>query len=244
MQNLFWKPPWTSDGNCHGIPNPWNCFQAFQSPQRSSCKLFFAHFCESLLFQCSSISWEHSIVSHHVFTNVAGMTQRITLLKTFLQHLLFCWEPFWGFLHLISEHAPLFSRAVSHLVSWNFVFCTDVFCITLVVNVLRKIAHHVSCFRHYGAYYGYIWVCLEKVKTLFYEYLDFTVVVTQLIKSVESPSSLGIFGCFCPILYYVSIIAENHLTFSCKFLRSVAEICEYICISNSTYLLIFMRYCF
>ena len=104
--------------------------------------------------------------------------------------------------------------------------------------------HHVSCFRHYAAYFGYIWVCLEKVKTLFYEYLDFTVVVTQLIKSVESPSALGILGCFCPILYYVSIIAENHLTFSCKFLRSVVEICEYIRISNSTYLLIFIRYCF
>ena len=138
----------------------------------------------------------------------------------------------------------LYFRELFPILSHEILYFVHVFCITLVVNVLRKIAHHVSCFRHYGAYYGYIWVCLEKVKTLFYEYLDFTVVVTQLIKSVESPSSLGIFGCFCPILYYVSIIAENHLTFSCKFLRSVAEICEYIRISNSTYLLIFIRYCF
>ena len=122
MQNLFWKPACTSDGNFHGIPNPWNCFQAFQSPQRSSCKLFFAHFCESLLFQCSSISWEHSIVSHHVFTDVAGMTQRVILLKN-----LFTASPLLlgAILRFFASHF----RACSSIFESCFPSCLMKFCI-------------------------------------------------------------------------------------------------------------------
>ena len=201
MQNLFWKPAWTSDGNCHGIPNPWNCFQAFQSPQRSFCKLFFAHFCESLLFQCSSISWKpfncFTPCLHECcwYYSEGYLTKKPfhSISLSAESHFKVFWVSFWGML-------LYFLRTASHFVLWNFVFCTDVLCITLVVKVLRKISHHVSCFGHYETYFGYIPQCRKTFSWYSYACLDFTVVFTQLINVLRLPlvwAFWGVFILFC-----------------------------------------------
>ena len=69
--------------------------------------------------------------------------------KTFLQHLLLCWEQFWGILGLILGYALLFLKAVPCLIIWNFVqmfFALD----------------WKSMFR---AFFVHISQCLENIKT-------------------------------------------------------------------------------
>ena len=55
------------------------------------------------------------------------------------------------------------------------------------------------------------------------------------LRCVRASSVFGIFVFFWSIFYYVSHIVGNYRTLSSEFLRHVAQICKYICISNSTH---------
>ena len=166
-------------------------FRLFNLPREVFVSCFLPIFVNRYFFNAPLFLENHSIVSHHVYTNVAGITQRVTLSAE--SHFKVFWVSFWDML-------LYFLRTASHLVLWNFVFCTDVLCITLVVKVLRKISHHVSSFGHYETYFGYIPQCRKTFSWYSYACLDFTVVFTQLINVLRLPlvwAFWGVFVLFC-----------------------------------------------
>ena len=99
------------------------------------------------------------------FTDVVGISLKGASLEspfhsispTSGSHFEVFWGSFWAmFLY--------FSRAIPS-------FCTVAFCITLSVNGLRKILHHLSlCWGYFAGFFlaccGYISSCLDKDKTL------------------------------------------------------------------------------
>ena len=119
---------------------------------------FFELFFSIATFWYSSIPWELFNCFTSFFYICSWYYSEGYLTKeTFLQYLPFWREPFWGTLELILGCAPLFFRAVPHLILWN---CLQIlFHITLRVNVLRKISQHRSlCFGNYAKSLGLCWI--------------------------------------------------------------------------------------
>ena len=143
--------------------------------QGSCFGFFFAHFCVSLLFWGSSISWEPFKCFALFFYRFSWYYSGGYLNKgTFLQQLALCWQPFWGISGLILEHAPLFLRTFPHLTLWNFVQmfliwflqCVKYHFLYCSYNVLRKnLTVRVPLLGHYADYFGYIPQYFKKLKT-------------------------------------------------------------------------------
>ena len=119
--------------------------------------------------------------------------------------------------------------------SYLIKYFIDGFCITLRINVIRKISHHVSlCLGHYTAYFGYIPQYLQKLKhslDFLHECLDITVVFTKLrdmlglpllwafwvilvnfvLCSTNSREPSNIFMCMFQICCWVSVSAIAHI---------------------------------
>ena len=110
--------------------------------------IFLTIFMYCYFFYVSLFIENHSIASHHIFTDVLGIIQRFTSLKksfySISSSVASHFEVFW-------EYVSLSLRAFPHLMK----FCTDVYCITLTIKALRKISQLVSlCLGNHAAYFS------------------------------------------------------------------------------------------
>ena len=156
-----------------------------------------------LLFWCSSISWEPINCFTLFFCKYSWYYLEGYLIKeTFLQRLFLCWVPFWGILGVCS------SIFESCFPSYPMSVYTGVFCITLTVNLLRKISQHLFLYWEplgniFGSILGVLPNILRNVKQSLdnlYEWLDITAVVTKLRNVLDLALLwifLGAFDLFC-----------------------------------------------
>ena len=106
-----------------GGPNGQNYFHICHSRQwRAVLSFVLPIFVYGFSFWCPSIYWEPLNWIKLCFYWCSWYYSEGYLIKeTFLQHLPFRWEPFWGILGPILGHTLLFLTAVHHLILWSSV---------------------------------------------------------------------------------------------------------------------------
>ena len=99
-------------------------------------RYFLPNFAYCYLFNISLLLENHSIASYDIFYRCSWYYFKGGYLvkKHFPQNPLLCWKPFRGILGLTLGILLYLLRAIS---SYLMKICTDVFCMTLTVNVPR-----------------------------------------------------------------------------------------------------------
>ena len=196
--------------SCIALSWSFKCIKSFShSPQGICFELSSAYFGVLILFRCSSIFWE----AFNCFTLLLYYcswyySYKVTLEKKSLysfspsigSYFEVFWSSFCGMSSIVESWSPSFLMK----------FYAEHFCMTLTVNVLRKISQDLSlCWWElcniFGPILGIFLNVLRNVKhslDFFHECLNITVAVTKLRKVLGLPLSwtfLFAFGSFCTI---------------------------------------------
>ena len=193
-----------------------------------------------LLLYVSLFLGNRSVALQYIFKDVLGITQKINSLKKSVYNIS---SLLGAILRYLKVHFGVRSSIFESFSTFYLIkFCTNVFCIALTVNKLRKFSLHVAlclgCYMQYfWGYFGYIsWelLSLEKLKRFpwYFSRMSWYYCSGHETKCyINLSTTFDIFRWFWSILYYVPQIVGNHLIFSNEFLFSFFEIwCNSSCV--------------